>query len=86
MIKCRFLPLNMNRFFYLKLEGGRSVRWPIRDMAFRDQIFKLEILSLETRNFVFTNSKFCVHKLEICASKLEISSLVTGQCKMQTAD
>ena len=25
MIKCTFLPLNMNRFFYLKLEGGGSV-------------------------------------------------------------
>ena len=25
MIKCRFLPLNMNRFFYLTLEGGRGV-------------------------------------------------------------
>ena len=34
-------------------------------MAFRDQIFKLEILCFETQNFEFTNSKFRVCKLEI---------------------
>ena len=25
MIKCRLFPMNMNGFFYLKLEGGGSV-------------------------------------------------------------
>ena len=53
----------------------RTLRWPVRDMAIRDQFscfkfqtYKLEILSFETRNFAFTNSD-------------EISSLETGQCK-----
>ena len=63
-----------------------QVRWPVKDMAFRDQIFKPEMLSLETRSFEFTNLKFVFTNSKFCVHNLEISSQETGQCKMQTAD
>ena len=45
----------------------RTLRWPVRDMAIPDQF---SCFKFQTRNFAFTNSD-------------EISSLETGQCKMQ---
>ena len=54
-----------------------NIRWLVRDMLFRDQflcfeftnskfrVYKLEILSLQTRNFEFSDTKFRVYKFEI---------------------
>ena len=62
-------------------------------IGFRDQIFRLEILSLETRTFElevlslqtrsfdFRNSKFCVHNLEI--SSLETRNFAFTNSKFR---
>ena len=50
-------------------------------MAFRDQFsfFKFEILSLQTRDFEFRNSKFCVQKLEISSLETKNSAFTNSK-------
>ena len=61
----------------------KKIRWPVRDMAFRDQFFCLKFfLCFETRNFEFTKSKFRVYKLEISSLQTQNFDLTNSKFRV----
>lgn len=82
-----------SRSLILLLLSG-FLRWSVRNITFRDQIFEIEILRAQTRKFVFRNykfrvcadSNFWVSKLEILReiflnSKFRVSNSKLRVCK-----